>query len=153
MQILEIRQNENGSHNNQTVYNATIRVPNGWCLVPETMQPLEHFPFGNLTHKTVTDKGGPYGDEYELLETWEPLPIPEPPTPPEPTPADRRREAYETEAIINWPENSTEKITVDQANQLWLDYSAEGKEDIAAKLQDLIAIAKGDIRERYPDEA
>lgn len=150
--ILEIKQNENGSHNNQTIYNATIKVPEGWCLVPESMMPLENYPFGNLTHKTVTNPGSPYGDQYEELEFWEPIPIPEPPAPPEPTPAEKRRQAYETEPIINWPENSTEMLTVDQANQLWLDYSAEGNEEVAGKLQDFIAIAKASIREKYPDE-
>lgn len=151
MQILEIKQQENGGHYNQTMYNTKCRVPKGWCLVPESMQPLQNYPFGELTTETIHDPGSPYGDDYEQLKTWNPLPIPEPEPVPEPTPAEKRKQAYETEQIINWPENSATKITIDEANQLWLDYTAEGKDEVANKLRDLIALAKADIRERYPD--
>lgn len=65
------------------------------------------------------------------------------------TGAEKREIAYETEAIINWQDNM---ITVDDANRLWYAYTAEGKVAIAQELTALIAGAKQEIRERYPDE-
>lgn len=71
------------------------------------------------------------------------------PAPEPPTPAEQREEAYNTEEIIDWDGG---KITVTAAAQLWEYYAAEGSEK-AETLTHLIAEAKADIRERYPDEA
>lgn len=64
------------------------------------------------------------------------------------TSAEKRENAYETEAIIEWQEDN---ITVDDANRLWSAYTAEGKVAIAQELTALIAAAKQEIREKYPD--
>ena len=64
-------------------------------------------------------------------------------------PAARRRElAYETFKCIPYGDAL---LTVDEANKLWQEYEAEGS-SLAAILTDLIAAAKADIREMYPDE-
>lgn len=75
----------------------------------------------------------------ELGVHWEYIPF---------TPAELREQAYRTEKLIAWGQDA---ITVDEANDMWLKYDAEGN-DKAALLTDLIAAAKADIRERYPDE-
>lgn len=63
------------------------------------------------------------------------------------TPAQQREEAYNTEAIIYW---DGAYITVTAAAQLWQYYAAEGNPK-AYELQNLIAAAKTEIREKYPD--
>lgn len=65
------------------------------------------------------------------------------------TGAEKREIAYETEAIIEW---QGDIITVDDGNRLWSAYTAEGKVAIAQELTALIAAAKEQIREKYPDE-
>lgn len=64
------------------------------------------------------------------------------------TPAEKREEAYNSEAIIEW---NGEMLTVTQAATLWQYYAAEGS-DKAAELTALIATAKQTIRDKYPDE-
>ena len=64
------------------------------------------------------------------------------------TPEELREQAYETMKIIEW---QGEQITVDEANDLWMKYSAEGSE-VANTLSELIVKAKAHIRELYPDE-
>ena len=77
----------------------------------------------------------------------------EPPKPPDPeptpelTPAQRRENAYNTEAVIEW---DGDVITVTAAAQLWQYYAAEGSLKADA-LTALIAAAKEQIREKYPD--
>lgn len=122
--------------------NVRIAPPAGWCIVPEGMLPLENFPYGEIETEII--------DEVTYLTKWMPLPIPEV-VPPTPTAEELRKNAYETEEIINWPEGTDTMITVDQANLLYLDYFAEGNQDVCTKLQTLIATAKNDIRNRYPD--
>lgn len=75
----------------------------------------------------------------ELGVHWEYVPIP---------PSEHREKAYETEHNIEW---GGEMLTVDEANKLWAAYSAEGNSR-AVDLGALIAAAKAEIRERYPDE-
>jgi len=122
--------------------NVRITPPAGWCVVPEGMLPLENFPYGEIETTVI--------DEVTYLTKWTPLPIPEV-IPLMPTAEELRKNAYETEEIINWPEGTDTMITVDQANLLYLDYFAEGNQDVCTKLQVLIANAKNDIRNRYPD--
>lgn len=66
------------------------------------------------------------------------------------TPREKRQRAYETEPIIVIAFGA-EPITVDEANKLWMEYSAEGDDEKTAQLSTLIANAKQEIRERYPD--
>lgn len=69
-------------------------------------------------------------------------------------PQQKREQAYETTRykasetpLISWKD---EALTVNEANEKWLHYSAEGSE-IANELSVLIAIAKEYIRELYCD--
>lgn len=62
---------------------------------------------------------------------------------PELTVDKRRQQAYSTRPMIPWGE---EKLTVDQANQLFLYYRAEAAETKALELQALIVTAKEAIR-------
>lgn len=63
------------------------------------------------------------------------------------TPMELREKSYETEKCIEWGGNI---MTVDEANDIFLKYDAEGnvKSD---ELTVLIAAAKAKIRERFPD--
>ena len=63
-------------------------------------------------------------------------------------PQERREYCYETEKVIRWGNGL---ITVDEANKMWMEYMAEGNTEKTAELSALIAEAKADIRERYPD--
>ena len=67
---------------------------------------------------------------------------------PEGTPAESREYAYETVRCIEYGD---EKITVDQANKLYLQYLAEGDTERTSELTILIAAAKSEIRNQYPD--
>ena len=62
--------------------------------------------------------------------------------------AKRREHAYETLKCITYGD---QLLTVDEANKLWQEYEAEGS-DRAPELTALIAAAKAQIREMYPDE-
>lgn len=80
MTMIEIAKLENGAHNNQTVYNAVVPIPEGWALVPEEMLPLENFPFGDCEVTEI--------DDVMTVTSWSPLPIPPPPPEPEPEPSE-----------------------------------------------------------------
>lgn len=81
MTIIKIEPNDNGSHDNQTIYGYTLKtfpVPEGWALIPEeigTPDTLENFPFGEITVH--------YFDNVATVSSWTPLPIPEPGPEPE----------------------------------------------------------------------
>lgn len=64
-------------------------------------------------------------------------------------PHEKRSNAYQTLQLISWGEST---ITVDQANQIYLDYFAEANPK-ADQIQPLIIEAKAYIRSLYPDEA
>lgn len=89
MTIIKIEKNDNGSHDNQTMFGVTpedFPLPEGYAIVPEevgTPETLENYPFGEIT---VEDRDG-----VPTVTSWTPLPIPEPePQPdPEPTQLDR----------------------------------------------------------------
>lgn len=137
--VIKVEPNENGSHDNNTCYSGGY-VPDGWAVLLSkvgTPTTLENFPFGDIT---VDDTQTP-----PVVTSWTPLPMPDSA---EKTPAQLREEAYNTEAIIAW---DGEMITVTQASQLWQYYAAEGSIK-AYDLQALIAAAKAEIREKYPDE-
>lgn len=63
------------------------------------------------------------------------------------TPEGIRQNEYKTNPLIEW---RGESITVDQANLVYLQYSAEGSEK-ANEVQALIVTAKESIRQMYPD--
>ena len=58
-----------------------------------------------------------------------------------------REHAYETERLIKW---GRVMLTVDEANDMFLKYFAEGSPK-ADELTALIAATKAGIRERFPD--
>lgn len=58
-----------------------------------------------------------------------------------------REKAYETEKCIEW---DGDMLTVDEANNMFLKYDAEGNEK-SDELTVLIAAAKAEIRKRFPD--
>lgn len=65
----------------------------------------------------------------------------------EQTPAQLREEAYNTERVVEF---DSQMLTVTEACQLWQYYAAEGSEK-STELQTLIATAKAEIRQKYPD--
>lgn len=83
------------------------------------------------------------------LLTNVPLPQPVAPEPQVLSPRERREQAYETEPLIEY---EGEEITVDEANKLFLQYSAEGNTQKYMDLQILIGRAKADVRARFPDK-
>jgi len=104
----------------------------------------------NENYRTIEQENYPAKelrpDTHEVLKYdtengvhWEYIPF---------TPAELREKAYETEHNIVYGD---EVLTVDEANHLWEVYKAEGSER-ATELTELIAVAKAEIRERYPDE-
>lgn len=56
---------------------------------------------------------------------------------------------YETEKNITF---DGELLTVDDANDLWLKYQAEGDTVKTNQLTEIISAKKAEIRETYPDE-
>lgn len=132
MRIVEILQQENGSHRNQeSGYFNEENCPEGWAVIPDDME-CENYPFGSITVKG------------NVVKKWVPVEIP---LPPEPTNEEKREMAYNTEKVIEW-DNSL--ITVTHAAQLWQYYAAEGSEK-ATQLTALISSAKSEIRERIHD--
>ena len=134
MRIIEIAALENGAHRNQSGEFSVI--PAGWAIVPEDLH-MENFPFGDIT-----------AEEHNGVITvtaWQPK---EMPLPVSPTPAEQREQIYRSEALLTWDGRD---ITIEDATQLWHYYAAEGS-DKARDLQDLIASAKAEIREKIPDE-
>lgn len=108
MTLIKIEQNDNGSHDNQTIYGVTpeiFPVPDGWAVIPEelgTPETLENYPFGEITtvikYRYSVEIGGEIKsvelDEREeaggmdetiiqYVTSWTPLPIPEPGPEPE----------------------------------------------------------------------
>ena len=136
MRIIEINALSNGAHNNQIINGATpetFSVPEGWAVIPDTMEVPGTFPFVNIT---VND-----GMVTSMTAGIVPEPAPLPP-------AQQREEIYNTGKIIEWAGDS---LTVTEAGTLWQYYSAEGSPK-ADELQILIAAAKAKIREMYPDK-
>ncbi len=76
---------------------------------------------------------------YELIEPTATEHIPEL------TAAQRRKEAYATEPIVDW---EGEMLTIDEVNALYGAYLAEGDADKSAAISKLIASAKSVIRGR-----
>ena len=76
------------------------------------------------------------------------LPQPVAPEPQVLSPRERREQAYETEPLIAY---DGDMITVDEANKLFLQYSAEGNTQKYMDLQILIGRAKAAVRARFPD--
>lgn len=82
MTIIRIAQNENGSHDNQTIDGVTpetFPIPEGYAVIPEnlgTPETLENYPFGKITWET--QNGIP------TVTSWKTLPVPEPEEPKEP---------------------------------------------------------------------
>lgn len=82
MTIIKIQTNDNGSHDNNTIYGATpeeFTIPEGWALLPESLgtpETLESFPFGIVTAEDI--------DGVPTVTSWTPGTVPEPEPTPEP---------------------------------------------------------------------
>ena len=85
---------------------------------------------------------------FGAVESYEGAKIGDKYRPPLPSAAEIREEIYLIDPIIPWGQA---KLTVTDASALWQYYAAEGSEK-ADELQSLIAAAKAEIRERFPDE-
>lgn len=80
MRYIEIAALDNGAHRNQTVSGKWRKIPEGWALIPATLE-TPNFPFGVVTAEEI--------DGVMTITKWEPSPIPEPEEPPQPyTPDD-----------------------------------------------------------------
>lgn len=113
MTIIKIEQNENGSHDNQTINGVTpetFPIPEGYAVVKEdlgTPDTLKNYPFGAVTVETKyrysvniggqtksvelnerTDKKGMDETTIQYVTSWTPLPKPKPEPLPEPDPSD-----------------------------------------------------------------
>ena len=69
---------------------------------------------------------------------------------PELTPSELREQAYNSDPAIAW---CGAMLTVTEAAQKWAYYAAEGDTAKMDALTNLIAAAKAEIREKYPDNA
>lgn len=65
MQIIDLKQNDDGSHENQTLHGA---LPEGWAIIPPGMV-CENFPFGDVSAEEI--------DGVLTVTSWTPLPMPE----------------------------------------------------------------------------
>ena len=45
MRLIEIQANELGGHDNLTVYEDDYPVPEGWCIIPDSIEIPDTFPF------------------------------------------------------------------------------------------------------------
>lgn len=131
IRVIDPTEHWDGSHSNLEV-NSIEECPPYWAVVPDDLT-TENYPYGKVTV-------GCHEDGYLIVETWTPIST-------DPTPAELREEAYNTEKCISWEDKM---ITVTEASQKWQYYAAEGS-SLADELQVLIAAAKLNIRERYPD--
>ena len=106
--------------------------------------------YKKIVEAPYPDDGNLYVSKWEetskeIIRVWVEVPRPEP----EPlTPVEQRELAYETELICEYGNGV---YTVDYMNKLWYEYSAEGNVEKAEEIQQIIAEAKAEIRERYPD--
>lgn len=73
MTIIEIKKNENGSHDNITA-DYIEAVPEGWAVVPDNME-CENFPFGDVTAEEI--EGVMTVTSWTAGEIPEPAPIPD----------------------------------------------------------------------------
>ena len=88
-------------------------------------------------------------NQFGAVASYDGANIGEPYAPPSPAASKLREEAYNTESVIAWNDSM---LTVTEASVLWQYYAAEGSA-LADILQKLIASAKEEIRERFPDES
>ncbi len=134
MTIISIEKLAPGWHMAQSQSHRTEVWLDGYIEVPEALSDLA-FSTGGYCDLVI---------ENGVLTDIIPMPRPAPTL----TPAEQRKQAYETEPLIEWDGDT---ITVDAANQLWLGYAAE-ESPKAETLQTLIIAAKFAVREMYPDE-
>ena len=69
MRIIEIAMRESGAHRNQTINGKLSVIPDGWAVIPDTME-TENFPFGEVTAEEI--------DGVMTVTSWIPGTIPEP---------------------------------------------------------------------------
>lgn len=120
--IVEIQANSGGGHNNQSIYNAYMRVPEGWAYLPESIatSATQYYPFANIETKKVSkaEAGEEYPiamfgnrDEIDVVTVWDPV-APPPPKPYVP-PTIRVDRLYRVGEIFTAPDNIMYRITMD----------------------------------------
>lgn len=75
MKMIEIEALENGAHRNQTI-DGMIPVPDGWAVIPDSMDIPDTFPFVNIT----VENGVVTSMTAGIVPEPEPEPEPEPTT-------------------------------------------------------------------------
>ena len=132
--------------------------PDGWAYIPEefplpsTVPRLGSIEAEELTYTREVEGVTEAGETVTEQQTYTMMTVTAMtegvlPVAPVLTPAEQREAAYNTAQIIPW-EGDT--IAVTKAAQLWQYYAAEGNMK-AYDLQALIAKAKAEIRNQYPD--
>lgn len=110
--IVFIEPNENGSHDNQSIFNSYTPVPEGWAVLPSSIATAstEYYPFAIIeTEKVSKDNPGDiplawFGDrdEIDVVTSWVPIAIPSPP----PEPSLRTDKLYKPGEIFTAPDGT-----------------------------------------------
>lgn len=125
-----------------------VRITGGVPLIAEITDVIHLFADNDFPLCDIDP--GDYLRQEISIGSWLFINTPKP-VQPEPqvlSPRERRELTYETEPLIAY---ESEQITVDEANKLFLQYSAEGNTQKYMDLQILIGRAKADVRARFPD--
>jgi hypothetical protein len=128
--IISTVKTESGIHSIEDhLWMSAEQIPNGFTRVPEHMQKdaMKSLGWCDLEF----DGGGALIGITPLAK-------------PEASETELRREAYQTEPVVSW---GGETITVDEANFLWMAYSAEAS-PLAGAISAEITAAKQTIRRR-----
>lgn len=107
--IVCIEPNSNGFHNNQSIFNSYIPVPEGWAVLPSSIatSSTEYYPFAIIETEKVS-KNDPgdisiewFGDrdEIDVVTSWTPI------TPPSPSKSSlRTNKLYKPGEIFTAPD-------------------------------------------------
>lgn len=142
---------DNSRYDGVRIYStaSSVRITGGVPLCPEITDVIHLFSDNDFPLCDIDP--GDYLRQEISVGSWLFTNTPKP-VQPEPqvlSPRERREQAYETEPLIEY---EGEEITVDEANKLFLQYSAEGNTQKYMDLQILIGRAKADVRARFPDK-
>ena len=137
MYSIEIKKLSNNAHRKQIVdINNLIDLEEGWAILPDNLI-CENFPFGDVEIENINN--------LPTVIKWTPLTKLEHKKEKQ---SQLREEIYNTEKNIEWEKSM---ITVTEASQKWLYYTAEGDSEKADELQKLIKKTKQEIRKKYPN--
>ena len=112
----------------------TILRKLGWKQIVDTPYPSDGKSYTMSWKETAK----------QIKKVWTRVPDPAPLTP-----SEQREKAYQEELICKYGNGI---YTVDYMNKLWYEYSAEGNTEKVNEITEIIAAAKAEIREKYPDK-